>query len=90
MKVLLICSCSGMKERAKSSFKILFPKQEIPQMYVGRDSIKVFASEHENTNVYNYATAVSKQGGQFAYYVEYNDKGDVTTVYNLMNGKRVA
>lgn len=90
MKVMLVCSCSGMKEKAKTAFKILYPKAEEPEMFVGRDAIKKFASRHKGTNVANYAEATSKQNGQFSYYIEYEDKGDVTLIINLTNGKRVA
>lgn len=90
MKVLLVCSCSGMKEKAKTAFGILFPKEDEPEMFVGKDAIKKFSYAHSNTNVANYAEAVSKQNGQFAYYIEYDDNGDVTVVYNLATGKKVA
>ena len=90
MKVIAVCTCSGMKERAESAFKILFPKEEVPQIYRGRDAIKRFASEHPGTNVGNYFDAISKKNGKFAYYVEYDDKGDVTANYNLTTGKKVA
>lgn len=90
MKVILVCSCSGMKERAKSAFKIMFPKEEVAPMYVGKDAIRKFASENEGTNISDYANATSKQGGKFAYYIEYTDYGDVANIVNLMNGKKVA
>lgn len=90
MKVMLVCSCSGMKEKAKTAFKILYPNDEEPEMYVGRDAIKRFASRHPGTNIANYAEATSKQNGRFSYYIEYDEKGDVNKIINLTTGKNVA
>ena len=90
MRVILVCSCSGMKEKAKTAFKILHPQDEEPEMFVGKDAIKKFASYHQGTNVANYADATSKQNGQFSYLIDYDEKGDVLSIYNLTTGKRTA
>lgn len=90
MKVILVCSCSGMKEKAVQAYKILFPKEEEPTLFVGKDAIKKFASYHPGTNVANYAQAISKKNSRYSYYVEFDEKGDVTDNWNLLTGKRVA
>ena len=90
MKGLFICSCSGVKERATASFKILFPKEEAPEVYRGDAAILKVANKYPNTNVYGYLEAVSKMNGRFAYFVESDDKGDVIRNYNLLTGKKVA
>lgn len=90
MKVILVCSCSGMKEKAKTAFSILYPNDEEPEMFVGKDAVKKFASYHQGTNVANYAEATSKQNGQYSYLIDYDENGDVTLIYNLKTGKKVA
>lgn len=90
MNVILVCSCGGMRDKAKTAFSILYPKDELPEMYVGRDAIKKFAGKHQGTNIASYAEATSKQNGQYSYYIEYDEKGDVTKIINLTNGKSVA
>lgn len=90
MEVIAVCTCSGMKEKAETAFKILFPNKEVPQIYRGRDAISKFVAAHQGTNVGNYLAAISKKSGKFSYYVEYDDKGDVMENINLMTGKQVA
>lgn len=90
MRVILVCTCSGMKEKAKTAFSILYPNDEFPEMFVGKDAIKKFAAARSGTNIANYAEATAKQNGQFSYLIDYDEKGDVTSIYNLKTGKKVA
>ena len=37
---ILACSCSGVPEKAQTSYKIMFPEREkIPEVYKGKDKI---------------------------------------------------
>lgn len=90
MKVILVCTCSGMKEKAEMAFKIMLPNEELPQIYKGKDAILKFSDAHRDTNVGNYTKAISKQNGKFAYLVEFDEKGDVISIHNLATGKKVA
>lgn len=90
MKGLFICSCSGVKEKATASFKILFPREEEPQVYRGEAAILRVAHKYPNTNICSYLEAISKTNGRYAYYVASDDKGNVTDNYNLLTGKKVA
>ena len=90
MKGLFICSCSGVRERAEAGFKILFPKEEIPNVYRGEAAILKVAHANSGTNLGEYLTAISKMNGRFAYYVAADENGDVTDNYNLLSGKKVA
>ena len=90
MKVIAVCTCSGMKEKAESAFRILFPKDTLPQIVRGKDAIKKVASYHKGQNIGNYLEAIAKKSGKFSYYIEYDDRGDVINNINLMTGKKVA
>lgn len=90
MKGIFVCSCGGMKEKAENAFKILFPRQEVPDIYRGEASIIKVASKYPNTNIYNYLTAIAKTNGRYAYYISSDDKGNVVDNYNLLTGKKVA
>ena len=90
MKGLFICSCSGVRERAEAGFKILFPKDETPNVYRGEAAIIKVAHANSGTNLGEYLTAISKMNGRFAYYVESDDAGNVIDNYNLLTGKKVA
>ena len=90
MKGLFICSCGGVKDKATTSFKILFPREEVPQVYRGEAAISRVASKYPNTNIYNYLTAIAKTNGRYAYYVSSDENGNVVDNYNLLTGKKVA
>ncbi len=90
MKIIAVCTCSGMKEKAESAFKIMFPGEELPKIYKGDGAIRGLAQSKPNTNLARYLVAIAKKNGQFAYYIEYDDKGDVLANYDLKTGKRLA
>lgn len=86
---IVVCKCSGMKEKAVSAFKISNPLKEVPQVVVGANAIGVLAEQKPNTNFCNYLKAISKKSGRYAYYIK-EDNGDVVSTYDLIKGKRVA
>lgn len=86
---LVVCKCSGLKEKAEAAFKIAFPKRDIPPIYRGPDAIKDLANKNTNTNLGSYLMAISKKNGQFAYYLQ-ESAGDVVLSYDLLKGKKVA
>lgn len=90
MKGLYICTCSGVEEKSKTSFKILFPKEELPKIYKGKDAIRDVAQANPNTNLSSYLGAIAKTNGKFAYYIASDDNGNVIENYNLLTGKRLA
>ena len=90
MKVIAVCSCSGVKEKAIQAFKIMYPKEEVPPIYVGKDAVLKFAESKAGTNIGEYMKATAKRNSRYSYYVEYNESGDVTAIYNLSDGKKVA
>ena len=88
MKYIVVCKCSGMREKAQSAFKIAFPMQDIPPAVVGKSAIISLAEKNPGTNFYRYLLAISKSRGKFAYYIEENN-GDVAYNYDLLKGKRL-
>lgn len=90
MRVIAVCTCSGMKEKAVSAYKIMFPGEEVPQLYKGSNAIRDFGDKLPNTNLSRYLSAIAKKNGQFAYFIEYDDNGDIICNYDLKTGKRVA
>ena len=90
MKIIAVCTCSGMKEKAESAYKILFPGEEMPKIYKGDSAIRLLAEKNPNTNLSRYLLAIAKKHGQFAYFIDYDDNGDITVNYDLKTGKRLA
>ena len=74
-----------MDTRAKNSFTLLFPKEEIPEIIRGRDRIYKFAKETGNDHL----MAISKLSGKFAYYINI-ENGKIIEEYDLVRGERIA
>lgn len=87
-KYIIVCKCSGMKEKAEMAFKIAFPKRPIPQSVKGVSAITKLAEQKPNTNFYRYLLAIAKKNSKFAYYIE-EDNGDIALNYDLLKGKRI-
>lgn len=90
MRALLICTCSGMADKAPRAFRIAFPDDEEPPIYRGKDAIRRLAEQHPDTNLGKYLLGITRKSGKFAYFVESNERGDITTLYDLIVNKRVA
>lgn len=85
---LVVCRCSGLKEKAEAAFKIAFPLKKLPPLFRGEDAIKDLAAKNRG-NLGSYLMAISKKHGQFAYYIQEED-GNVVLNYDLLKGKKVA
>lgn len=90
MKIIAVCTCSGMKEKAIAAYKILSPEEEVPQIYKGANAIRDLSNKFPNTNLSRYLSAIAKKNGQFAYLIDFDDNGDIISNYDLKTGKRVA
>lgn len=90
MRIIAVCTCSGMKEKAEAAFKIMHPDDKTPDIYKGDSAIRRLAEQNPNTNLSRYLLAIAKKNGQFAYLIDYDDNGDIISNYDLKTGKRVA
>ena len=90
MEAILICSCSGVQEKAKTSFKIIFPDREQPAIHRGRDIVKKLADKYPGTNLGRYLSAISKKSGRYAYYIKADEDYNIVESYDLFTGKRLA
>lgn len=91
-EVILVCYCPGMDKRAEAAFKVVSKGKPIPKMYKGRYGIADFVSSLQKRgidgDIIAYSKALAKNNNKFAYYMRWNDSGDVTVQYNLMSGRR--
>lgn len=90
MRIIAVCTCSGMKEKAEAAFKIMHPDDKTPNVYRGDSAIRRLAEQNPNTNLSRYLLAIAKKNGQFAYLIDYDDNRDIISNYDLKTGKRVA
>lgn len=85
MKYLLVCDCSGGKEKAEIAFGILKPNEPTPQVIKGKEAISKLASRYRNDHL----RAISKLNGNFAYYMDIADNSRIIEEYDLITGRRV-
>ncbi len=85
MRRILTCSCHNMDTKAKSSFALLFPEDDVPDIIRGRDRIYKWGKELQNEHI----IAISKLSGKYAYYIELED-GKIIKEYDLIRGSRIA
>lgn len=90
MKIIAVCTCSGMKEKAEAAFKIMYPDEKTPDIFRGDSAIRRLAEQNPNTNLSRYLLAIAKKHGRFAYLIDYDDNRDIISNYDLRTGKRVA
>jgi len=90
MRIIAVCTCSGMKEKAEAAFKIMHPDEELPIIYKGESQIRLASDNNPGTNLSRYLLAIAKKHGRFAYLIDYDDNGDIISNYDLKTGKRVA
>ncbi len=87
---ILVCSCSGVPEKAQTSYKIMFPDKPVPEVFKGKNRITTLAESNPGTNLHSYALAFAKKNGQFAQLLVVDEFGNIKENYNLLTGKRVA
>lgn len=90
MRIIAVCTCSGMKEKAEAAFKIMHPDEELPKIYKGDSQIRLLSDRNPGTNLSRYLLAIAKKNGQFAYLIDYDDNRNIISNYDLKTGKRVA
>ena len=91
--VILVCYCPGIDKRAEAAFKVSAKGKPTPKMYKGRYGIADFCDflrkQGISGEIIEYARAISKSSGKFAYYMRWNLEGKVEIQYNLLTGKRL-
>lgn len=90
MKCIVRCGCGGIQTYIKSSIDALglSPVGE-ENTYIGRDKIQKLSREYRDTPFGEHLVAIGKKSGRFAFYIETNDKNEISSMYNLINGKKV-
>lgn len=90
---ILTCSCSQTPKYALESFNIMIGVKEnieTPVMYSGERRISTLLEKLDpNTNIYKYVKSLNKNKDKFAYYMEWDDNGDVLRQFNLLTARRV-
>ena len=88
MRAIISCDCAQTPEYAKDAYSLLYPNTETPPLYTSFSRLIEETPQHSNVRAY--LTAISKTKRKFAYFLEWDEDGNVTTNINLLTGKKVA
>lgn len=83
MRVIFSCSCGNTDEFAKDAFKILFPKEELPELVAGRVMAKSLSQKLPDFR--DEIMALHNSNEPFAYYIDTETK----EMWDLLKGVRV-
>lgn len=92
MRIIVTCSCGGIVEKASMMYREQFGETPMPnQIYRGADVIRKLAnSMPKDTNIYHWLDGIAKVRNRFVYSVDYDEKGNITELYDLQKKVRLA
>lgn len=88
-KYIIHCKCGDTAKFSKDAFRILFPDEELPPMYGGREEIIKLAESLPDNNFSRYLKVLHNNRVKFTYYFEVGEDGNVIRQINLKTGARV-
>ena len=90
MKAIVTCACAGAPRYCQSSYKVLFPNEELPTMYIKEKAKAILESVPEDSKMYQELAKILRKRGRYGFYFEYNDQGEILDYWNLLKQRRVA
>ena len=90
MKAIVTCACAGAPRYCQSSYKVLFPNEELPTMYIKEKAKAILESVPEDSKMYQELAKILRKRGRYGFYFEYNDQGEILDYWNLLKHRRVA
>jgi len=91
MKAIFCCACGSVPDYCKKSFKILFPGEQLPQMYIKSKAKDLLDTIPIDSEAYKQITLVAlKKRGRYGNYMEYDENGVILDYWNLLKSRRIA
>ena len=89
MKAIVTCACAGAPKYCQSSYKVLFPNEELPTMYIKEKAKAILESVPSTSELYEEVAKILRKKGRYGFYFEYNDQGEILDCWNLLKHRRV-
>ena len=89
MKLIIRCSCGGVKTKMEAAMKLIAPGEPLPPEYKGSAKMVELAEKYPHTNLAEFLLTMSKKRGRFCYYIVTDDKYNITDARDLMTGRRL-
>lgn len=91
MKAIICCACGSVPDYCKKSFKVLFPKENLPPIYIKSKAKDLLATIPNPSEAYKQIELTAlKRRGRYGNYIEYDEKGDILDYWNLLKSRRIA
>lgn len=89
-KAIMCCKCGQTPKYSEDSYKILFPKEKVPDIYAGDVKISDLLQKLKpSTNIYIYVRSLIRTKDKFSYYMAWNNDGTIVEQWDLLKGRRV-
>lgn len=88
-RALISCSCGSSPTYARTQFKIKFPDEPEPPMYIAKKGYSLLEKLPPNSEAYTFLSSVLKKKGRYSYLLEWDDTGNLTYVWNYQKNQRV-
>ena len=89
MRAIICCACGAVPGYCKRSFKILFPNEPVPPLYIKSKAKDLLATIPEQSEAYVQISAVLNRHGRYGNYIAYDDDGTVIDYWNLLKSRRI-
>lgn len=89
MKAIVCCACGSVPDYCKKSFKILFPGEELPPLYIKSKAKDILAELPETSDTYAQISLILRKRGRYGFYFEYDKSGNILDYWNLLKSRRV-
>lgn len=86
---IVCCDCPQMTQYCLDSYRIMAQSRTYPDIYLHSKTYALLHKLTIDTNVYEFVKNLLPGKKKYAYYIEYDDNGDVTKQWNLLTGKRI-
>lgn len=89
-KAIISCACGSVPDYCKKSFKILFPKEEVPPLYIKSKATALLDALPKGSEAYKQIElAAIKKRGRYGNYIEYDEDGRILDYWNLLKSRRI-
>ncbi len=89
MKAIICCACGAVPGYCKRSFKILFPNEPVPPLYIKSKAKELLEALPKTSEAYAQIDMVVKKRGRYGNYIEYDEDGAVIDYWNLLKSRRI-
>lgn len=89
MKAIVCCACGSVPKYCESSFKAQFPGELVPKMYIKNKAVELLDALPAKSNMHDQITLILKRRGRYGFYFEYDEDGNILSMWNLLKHRRV-